>query len=782
MGRLKAFRLNVYEAMWGGTIDGVPVTGGPPGTGFRIEGAAIEHILNDQMDTASIRTSGIAAAAGQMIQITVGDLDIHHMLFAGRILETTQVYESRKDNLAKDIRCVDPSWLMQRRKVLVGYTNLSATVIVLDLIERYTRGFTGANVAANLPIIDAITFTNEDVPQCLTAVCERIGASWYVDYNNDVHLFLTEAEPAATISDGTPRTAREFALAEDLSQVVTRVLGRGGGVGAAIDIAVGATELPVDEGDAQTWYSAAGGLVEVNTQILSYTGVRGRGGVGAIVGTGNTPTSRLSLSLAQGTALGSGVYQYAITHATASGGETTPGPVTTITTGGTAPTLLQVAVRSTGANAPPFSGMVNGGRYTWRVHLVYEGGGLALGPPTPTYTVDGNVWEIGLGQPLPDPVTGFTYYPSLTTSGPARIVQVVISRTINGGSAFYSERAFPGGTSDPSGWYDTANGFTDANLVTNPPYPTGPVAQFNATKVIAPITAPPPGFTKTNLYRTAVGSAQLRLLVTNIATGTDYYDNTADTGLGANVPTTDTSGVVASAGLTVPAGASEMLVTSTVPFANDGGAGWARIGDLVIRYTGISGNLLTGIPTAGAGSITATMRHGVQILVQPRLVGIPASGTGSVKIPIRKGDTLAIRVELEDAAAIAAMADRLKIPGQAAVAADGIIEQTVSDSRFGLAELTTHCQATLTERKDPTRTLTFESRDDSLQVGRLLSVNVTQPPIVGIFRIQRVTFSEIAITGGLGTVRPLRTVTATNKLFTFSNLLRQLRGREGGVP
>jgi hypothetical protein len=782
IARLKAFRLNVYESILGGNIDLIPV-GGAPGLGFEIEGAAIQHALNDQTDTASLRVRGVNALAGQLVTVTNGDQDTTHRLFRGRILETTVGYESLAINPTRDLRCVDSTWLMQRRKVLATYVNQSASVIATDLLTRFCRGITGGQIAPNLPILDTITFTNEALPQCLTAICERIGGSWFVDFNDDLHLFLTESEQAAPITDATPRGARDLALAEDLSQVATRIIGRGGGVGAAIDVAAGATEIPVDEGDAVSWYSALGGLVETGTQVLSYTGVKGRGGVGALVGTGNTPTSPVAVTLASGTALGSGVYKYAITFATATGGETTPGPVTAITTGGSAPTLTQVAVRSTGVNHAPFSGMVNGGRYAWRVHLVYEGGSFAIGPPTPTYTVDGNIWEIGLGPATVDPVTGFSYYPSLTTSGIARIVQVVISRTTNGGVQFYTEKGFAGGTTSQTGWYETANGFTDGNIVTNPPYPTGPIAQFNAAKVLQPISAPPTGFTKTNLYRTAVNSPQLRLLVTNIPTGADYYDATADAALGASAPAVDTSGVVASAGLIVPAGATELLVTSTVPFTNDGGAGWARIGDLVIRYTGIAGSALTGIPSAGPGALTATVRYGAQVLVQPRLIGVRAAGgIGAVVQAIRKGDTIALRVELEDAAAIAAMAERLKTPGQAAVTADGIIEEFVSDGRFGLIELTTHCQATLLEHKDPSRTLTFTSRDDSLQVGRLLQVTISTPPIAGTFRIQRVTFSEIAITGGLGRVRPLRTVEATTKLFTFTNLLRQLRGREGGVP
>jgi hypothetical protein len=106
----------------------------------------------------------------------------------------------------------------------------------------------------------------------------------------------------------------------------------------------------------------------------------------------------------------------------------------------------------------------------------------------------------------------------------------------------------------------------------------------------------------------------------------------------------------------------------------------------------------------------------------------------------------------------------------------------ISDSRWGQVEVLAQMIATLQERKDPHRTLRFESRDPSLEVGRLITVNLSSPPISGTFRIQRITFSEIAISGAKGNPYPLRTVEATNKLYTFADLLRRLRGREGGIP
>jgi hypothetical protein len=150
---------------------------------------------------------------------------------------------------------------------------------------------TSTHVVAGLPVIDQITFTNETVAACLTAVCERVGAYWYLDYAADLHVFLTEGVPAHSITATQAHGSSDHQLSEDLSQVVTMVIARGAGAGAAVDLAAGATEIPVDLGDQQHGYQTAGGIAEVAAQRITYRGVRGFGGTGALVGAGTGPTS-----------------------------------------------------------------------------------------------------------------------------------------------------------------------------------------------------------------------------------------------------------------------------------------------------------------------------------------------------------------------------------------------------------------------------------------------------------------------------------------------------------
>jgi hypothetical protein len=786
-GQLGRERLDVYEALAGAVIDGQAV-GTAPGRGLRIEGATIDQVINDTPDTATFRASGFVPVAGQSLTVFGGDTDPNHVLFSGRILETSKVYEGRKDHVAVDLHCIDPTWFLNRTKVLASYrTPFYASDIITDLMNRFARGITAIHVNTGTAIIDAITFTNEDLPACLTAICERIGAYWYVDYAADLHVAMDEPQTAYPITDADPRGSANHALVEDLSQVATRVIGRGGGVGAAIDLPAGSVELPVDEGDAlQSWYSPTGGLVEVDTQRITYAGVRGLGATGALVGTGNAPSAALTPTPNAGSSHTVGAtYQYSASYATAAG-ETLAGPVGSILIQGFNPVAPPgVSARSRGPGSYP-PGLISpgaNGQIVFMVQIRYRGGANGpLGANSATYTWDGNDWEVYLGPrtyyTAPDGSSAY-YYPTLEPGGPAApTANVWIYRwdfPVCTNWMYVSSDGFP----NHEGWYEQC-------ACNYGPEGYDAPSAFGSVLVKDLPVSTAPAVTGRKIYRTTANGSALKLLTT-IANNTDtsYADTIADAALGVAPPTSDSSGIRDEGQVLV--GATQLPVSSTTPFQADmsGGVdpgGWIRVGSMVLRYTGIGSGVLTGIPASGIGSITAVIRYGAQALVQPRLVGIPPSGTGAILAAIIKGEPVIIRIEKQDDDAIAVMADRLKPPGGSAVTADGIIENVISDTRFDLAELEEQIDAHLATHKDPHLTVTFDSRDPSLQVGRTITITMTTPAISGTFRIRRVTITQIAIGGGQTIPYPLRHVEATSQLYTLANLLRRLRGREAGVP
>jgi len=315
VARLNAFRLNYYEPLIGGSVGGVDRSGQ-----MRIEGAAVEHVLNDAPDTAAVRVYGFTPTAGQTLAIYNGDRDVTHQIFGGRILQTTMLRESHTAHLATDLQGIDPTWLLNRRRVIQEYRNATAGAIVESLLYIYGPTNVQAVIEPGLPVIDAITFTNETLATCITAICERIGGYWYVDYGGVIHVFRNESTTATPVTDTQAHTSDDWSLSEDLSQVVTRVIARGAGVGVAVDMPAGSTELPLDLGDQENFYNIGGGLVEVAAQRLTYTGVRGLGAAGALVGTGNAPSVAPVPTPAAGSSHTVGAtYQYAATFATASG-------------------------------------------------------------------------------------------------------------------------------------------------------------------------------------------------------------------------------------------------------------------------------------------------------------------------------------------------------------------------------------------------------------------------------------------------------------------------------
>lgn len=783
--RLGASRLGTFQPWVRVTIAGVDRT-----AYVNMAGLTVTDALNHEPNTANLRVREDVPAApqkGQEVKVFLGDTDVAHTLFAGHILTLDQVllFDDKTD-AAYDLACIDYTWLLNRRLVLTQYTSESATNIVRDLMASFTSGFTTVNVEEGLPDIDEITFTNEQMDDALSRIAERIGAHWYIDYGKDLHFFLDEGLTAGSISDdthdgamdleafdaaafdaaigGSLRGMKGIRTSIDLSQAVTRVWSRGGGSTASVDVVPGDTALPIEE---TTWYAATGGYVDVGPQRLSYTGVRGLTVTGAFVGTGAAPGAAALPTPGAGSSHTVGAtYQYAVSFTTAAG-ETLTGPLGSITI----QTLTMVAppaitARSRGPSYP--TGAISPGATTIRfaVQIGYVGGAVGpLGAASTSYAWDGHDWEVYLG--LTSPFGSGSYYPLLEPGGPvAPVNYVAIYRSDDGGGwqpVAYTPGLYGGG----GGWVGgVAVGYV------SPAPGAAPTSSFGAVNLTNIPVSGSASVTGRKIYRTVADGSALKLLTT-IAnnTATSYGDTTVDGSLGASAPTVDTSGILGQ-GQVLP-GASTLPVSGTTPFSEDvgpaGGGGWVLVGNIPVRYTGIGAAALTGVPASGTGSITAVVNYGTQVLIMPRLTGIPASGVGSVQFNIREGDEVNVAAMAEDAAAQTALA--------ALVGGDGIVEAFISDGRFSETEALTLAEAQLEERKDPLVTVRFDTRDMTAQSGRNVTVTLSDPPVSGTYRIQRVTIREIGIgRNGLAMTFPLRTVEASSRRFSFEDLIRQIRG------
>jgi hypothetical protein len=290
----------------------------------------------------------------------------------------------------------------------------------------------------------------------------------------------------------------------------------------------------------------------------------------------------------------------------------------------------------------------------------------------------------------------------------------------------------------------------DSGLGAEPPT----VAGTHTGRVqVSSISVGPSGTTSRKLYRTVAGGSVYKLLATiSDNSTTTYADNTADGSLGANL---STGSYGASAGDT------SMRVVDLAQLPD---AGWLRVGQQIIRYTGreaTSGpGSVTGIPSTGFGAITVNIPTGTTVVVEPHLEGV-----SGVLYRIPSGEEISVLTVHDDEDAQAALAAWLGY-------GDGIVEGFIADGRLSLSETTARGAAKLLEVKDPIVSVEFDTRNPNFQIGQSVTMTLTSPPISGTFQIQHVTLTQLQQAGRARFLYPVRHVRASSQRRSFESWLR----------
>jgi hypothetical protein len=332
--------------------------------------------------------------------------------------------------------------------------------------------------------------------------------------------------------------------------------------------------------------------------------------------------------------------------------------------------------------------------------------------------------------------------------GPTGITKRSIYRTKVGGTTFFKVADI--NDNSTTTFSDTV---TDASLGSAAPSSNTTTANQVS---LSSIPLGPTGTTQRWLYRTVAGGSQLKKLTT-IAdnTTTVYTDSTADASLGANVPSADTSGLTQQNG-TVITGSITLITAGAGAF--DPAGGWAVIGNgqQVIRYTGISGNTLIGIPGSGTGSISATISYGSTITAAPAI-------TGCTNVPLAvKSTQLRLWAQRDNTTAQAALA--------LIESGDGIHEHTLDDpSLINVAMVNAAGDAELSIFSSQLVTVSYATRDLTTHPGKSISIVRTSPPISAQLIIQDVTVTEL-----WNPLGPRFTCTASTTKFTLQDLLAQI--------
>lgn len=739
--------------------------------GVLIGSLSITQELDETPDTCRFTVNGGVPSIGDEVILTLGSKNATMPLYAGYGLTVTQTYVGdRPANVQAAIACVDYTWQLGFVLVTAQYRNLSAGAIVQDLVSRYAgaNGFTATAIDPNLTTLDEITFTNEDLPNAITRTMRRAGGYWYVDYTRNIHAFLTETGSGAP----EPLTPAHKSLADvtrqtERTQVLSRVYVEGRGSRLLGNVAAGDTLIPVDAVDmfavnSDVFLKASFQGAEGGAQHLNFSGVVA-GGAGSVVGPGMGPTSAPVATPQSGSGIESGTHSYAYTFQTAAG-ESLPSAMSSVNLGGvgtptepiqnfrnqpTAGYQSQLAIGDIVNVAYAYSTMTD---YGADIMNTFTQTTLAVQSPS-TLMVVQNAPYNNYAAPV---VAAFPY----TTDTRVKWICVWLW-SANRGSVWQRATVLPNAPEVVGGIHHHTFGVYGSA-------PNGlPSSDVTATNQVAlsSISVGTSGVTARKLYRTAANQAALKLLTT-IAnnTATTYVDAASDGTLGAAPPATDTSGLQQPAGQ-VLSGATSIPVASLAGFQSAGG--WAIIGngEQVIRYTGLSGITLTGIPPNGTGAITATISYNSTITAAPMLTGIPASGPRAIVRPLTAGDEIYLVVQVDDTTTQSGLA--------ADVGGAGIREEWVQDRRLSVAEARARGRATLALRPLDSQTLGYRCRDLRTAVGKFVTASLPAPTnIIGDYRILAVTIDNFR---PRPTQYPTFTVRASSTHFSFDDWLRRMR-------
>ena len=431
-GRSGYYSPKVYIA-----IDGVARR-----TNTRVAGMSVVDILNETPSRASLTVDGFTPVKGDPVIITLGSTN-GVKVFSGHALNVTQIYEGKPANLAFHLGCSDKTWLLNSRKVTKRYQSTSASDIAIDLISTYAPTLSSAGVVSGLATLDEITFTNEELSDCLSRIAKRIGGYWKVDPEGVVRLFVTDVLQAPVTLTESVNTFRNFQFTEDLSTVITRVTGEGGGANATILRILGDTTLPVE---TAAWYSSSGGTVISGPQIITYTGKESGGTGSTSVGVNQSPSACTAAdATTDGNLTTGGAYTYKTLFGRADGGES---EVSSASNSVTLSAVTAPGAPTAALTSPKQSGNLRVGvAYTYKaVYGTANGqttGGTASGSVTPTAVANA-------GAPSAAQTTGgsmalgrYLHYVTFVTAvGETRIVNAS-DLTLTGGNNAVSLTSIP---------------------------------------------------------------------------------------------------------------------------------------------------------------------------------------------------------------------------------------------------------------------------------------------------------------------------------------------------
>ncbi len=740
-------------------VNGVDVT-----SQSRLQGATIRQVQGPGANTARMSFDAEAVSEGQQITVVLVSESPERLLFAGEIQALTETYDLQNAFQRWDATLIDRTFAANKRRPFGTWTDIPAGQIALEIATAYAPDCTtsGIQISPALPTVTIAFDGTKPFMACLQALALAIpGGTATLSYANDLALFTTYTGETPDPVDDThrPLNTPPLAFSTDLSQVRTRMLGRGLATKILTDVSRYETILPV--GDATGFGIASSpssgrvilGFVPsaVPTLVVTYDGVQLGGTASTVKGTNQspgTPTKTVSDTVTDGHVLGTVLYKVAFlgplgeSELSSSVSATT----TRVSNGGNG--------GGVGTATNNGAGNVNAGSHSWYiVPFTAQGECDALISDFASSTpVGASTFTLSNIQTVSDArVTGLNIYRTKASGTPTQATIFLVGSVQNGATTFVDNVA-------------------DANLghVASSVYLAG-----GSQVTVQTIATGPTGTTGRRIYRTlAGGSDYFRLTDIPDNTTASYVDKAADSSLGAAPPGAGASTVGTAAG------ATSLPVADCAQFV--AGGGWLTNG---VRYTGRSASsgagTLTGIPATGHGSIAVAIAYAATVTAAPALTGLD-SGLSPNGLPDEalKDAPVAIWVQRDDASAQAALA---VLEG-----GDGIREDTLYDSSLDELALIAACDAKLDQFSRPNVSVSYPTLDVKSYPGRPVVVQLdtgtggffdpaffdpaffdTQIGVAGTFIIQDVS---VAFFGA--SHRPMYQVKASSTAFTLRDVIR----------
>lgn len=798
---------------------------------IRRESISIHEVEGSAPNTCTLRVEGAAPLVEQTFFLYVGDV----LFFAGQVQAVEQAYEGQIDQLVWTITALDHTWALNRRRPFGTFTDVSASTVVATLMTRFApTGFTATKIQAGLPNVTitldgSLTFT-----EALSAVANLIGARYRLGYDQDLAFFLNDvSDPPLQLNNTTNTTlchedsGPPIRSTRDTSQLRNRVFVRGGGTTVAADVPVGATRVPVNEIELLP----ESGTVITGGQILSY----GSTNVPKLRTRAVPPAPTLS----ECTELNLGAYspqnvQVRTSWVYPDGYETAPGPPSaTIPFDGTKKLCINLPTAPAGVSRKIWISAVDQpGEPTWTdqdtalietvetegtqdISLDWKGFSTQTGNfeifHNPYFYSWSGPWKES-GSPYSKFTPNFTDTPPFIDIADVTLTGLagdIIAITVDGsGSGEYQNKTIntmpPGFTPVTASYrlraFEASGGClgipaSDMSVGGNAPATSFPEEGGCISHDHSADYDPPPGivslFAESYTFTFHVdGTSGKRGSVSS-------YTTVGPGSNGSDFRITGTYMCVVWTKTTLPGGEykrgnTRVTVETEQPitevFCPSGGT--AIIDGQLITYTGIDGQDLIGIPEEGAGALgcdhvdengdPADDECGPPVeenpdgdppaTVKPGINGNgcePGNGTliltSPTTEPIPNGAPIDIWVQRDD------------FESQAEF---GVREYLVTDSSLmTIEDAAARGDAELDLFSQPIITVSYSTRDRRTAVGKIVDINMTDPPLVGSFAIQDVTITqidEVPVPTEDVNLDPLYTVRASSVRFTLDDLLRRV--------